>query len=296
MGISTSLPQEVQREIVHGMAGCERAEILKPGYAVEYDMVRPHQIDATCETKVIGGLYLAGQINGTSGYEEAAGQGLIAGVNAARRACGQSEVRFGRDQAYIGVMMDDLVTRIPREPYRMFTSRAEHRLRLRADNTDERLTPMGRELGLVGEEQWSRWSERAGQLEDAHQGLARIRVDGKLLAEIARRPETIASDLQVHLPGISIHVVDRAINDVRYESFIRRQDAEITRQRKAEKATIPTDLQPEMITGLRREAAEVLGRFRPRTLGQASRLAGVNPADISLLAVAIRKHRALQEG
>lgn len=293
-GISTSLPEEVQRGIVRGMAGCERAVILKPGYAVEYDMVRPHQVDATCETKLVGGLYLAGQINGTSGYEEAAGQGLVAGVNAARRASGQSEVRLGRDQAYIGVMMDDLVTRIPREPYRMFTSRAEHRLRLRADNADERLTPLGRDLGLVGEMQWTAWQERAGQLKGVHQILAMNRFEGKLLAEIARRPETTASDLAVNFPEVPKYVVDRAINDVRYESFIRRQDAEIARQRKSENATIPVDLQPDQITGLRTEAAEVLGRFRPRTIGQASRLAGVNPADISLLTVAIRKHRALQ--
>ena len=293
-GISTSLPLEIQEEVVRGMDGCSRADILKPGYAVEYDMVRPHQIDATCETKLIRGLYLAGQINGTSGYEEAAGQGLVAGVNAARRSMDGEEFRLERSQAYIGVMMDDLVTRIPREPYRMFTSRAEHRLRLRADNTDERLTPLGREFDLVGEEQWQGWVVRKTQLEGVHEHLRTIRLDGRLLSEIARRPETTAADLALHLPDVPLAIIDRAVNDLRYESFIRRQDAEITRQRKAERSTIPADLEPTAISGLRREAAEVLGRFRPRTLGQASRLAGVNPADISLLAVAIRRHRARQ--
>ncbi|MCH2162124.1 MAG: tRNA uridine-5-carboxymethylaminomethyl(34) synthesis enzyme MnmG, partial [Phycisphaerales bacterium] len=291
-GISTSLPEEVQREVVRGMPGCRNAEILRPGYAVEYDMVRPHQIDATCETKLVRGLYLAGQINGTSGYEEAGGQGLIAGLNAARQVQQQSSIRLGRDQAYIGVMMDDLVTRTPREPYRMFTSRAEHRLRLRADNADERLTPLGRELGLVDDQRWMGWEERAGMLQDIHKVMSSVRIDGKTLAEIARRPETEASDLMPHFSAQPMHLVDRAMNDVRYESFLKRQDAEIKRQRKAESATIPEDLDPLSISGLRKEAAEVLVRFQPRTMGQAGRLAGVNPADMSLLAVAIRRHRA----
>ena len=295
-GISTSLPEEVQREVVRGMPGCRNAEILRPGYAVEYDMVRPHQIDATCETKLVRGLYLAGQINGTSGYEEAGGQGLIAGLNAARQVQEQSSIRLGRDQAYIGVMMDDLVTRTPREPYRMFTSRAEHRLRLRADNADERLTPLGRELGLVDDPQWTGWEERAGRLQDIHQVMGSVRIEGKTLAEISRRPETESSDLMPHLSGQPVHLVDRAMNDVRYESFLKRQDAEIKRQRKAESATIPEELDPLSISGLRKEAAEVLVRFQPRTMGQAGRLAGVNPADMSLLAVAIRRHRAERNG
>ena len=291
-GISTSLPAEIQIDIVRGMPGCEHAEILKPGYAVEYDMVRPHQIDATCETKRVGGLYLAGQINGTSGYEEAAGQGLLAGLNAARRSLGESAIRLGREEAYIGVMMDDLVTRTPREPYRMFTSRAEHRLRLRADNADERLTARGRAFRIVGDDQWGRWTQREEELKGLHQDFAKIRVEGKLLKEIARRPETTAHDVLPHLKSTDIHLVDRVINDSRYESFIRRQDSEIKRQKSSEHSSIPIDLEPKAIAGLRSEACEVLERFRPRTMGQAGRLAGVNPADISLLAVAIRRHRA----
>jgi tRNA uridine 5-carboxymethylaminomethyl modification enzyme len=291
-GISTSLPEDVQRQLVAAMAGCERAEIIKPGYAVEYDMVWPHQIDATCETKLVSGLYLAGQINGTSGYEEAAGQGLLAGLNAARASLGKEEVRLGREQAYIGVMMDDLVTRTPREPYRMFTSRAEHRLRLRADTTDARLTPLGHQLGLVDQARWDRWLDRKAALETIHSTLASTRVGGKTLAEVARRPETTAADMAAHVPGLPVHLIDRAMNDLRYETFIKRQDAEIKRQERAEHASIPEDLDPGEISGLRSEAQAVLGRFRPRTMGQAGRLAGVNPADISLLAVAIKRHRA----
>ncbi|MHC4794561.1 MAG: FAD-dependent oxidoreductase, partial [Planctomycetota bacterium] len=294
-GISTSLPEAVQIEIVRGMAGCERAEMLKPGYAVEYDMVRPHQIDATGETKSVRRLFLAGQINGTSGYEEAAGQGLVAGLNAARATLGAEPVRLGREQAYIGVMMDDLVTRIPREPYRMFTSRAEHRLRLRYDNPDERLTPLGRELGLVDDDRWSRWQSRSGALDSIRAAFESTRVDGRTLEELARRPEATADGLAAHLPLDTADrrdLVDRVLNDCRYASFVDRADREIRRQRDAEHAAIPSELDFASIEGLRREAAEVLGTFRPRTLGQAGRLAGVNPADVTLLQVAMRRHRA----
>ncbi|MDA1026278.1 MAG: FAD-dependent oxidoreductase, partial [Planctomycetota bacterium] len=300
-GISTSLPEDVQIEIIRGMAGCERAEMLKPGYAVEYDMVRPHQIDATGETKSIAGLFLAGQINGTSGYEEAGGQGLIAGVNAARGVLGLDTVRLGREQAYIGVMMDDLVTRIPREPYRMFTSRAEHRLRLRYDTTDERLTPLGRELGLVDDERWRLWGERSEQLQTIRRAFETTRTDGRTLAELARRPETTASQIAAHLGPQAdgrdgpLHLVDRGMNDCRYESFVARADREIRRLKGAEHASIPSDLDFAGIQGLRREAAEVLATFQPRTLGQAGRLAGVNPADVSLLQVAMKRHRGRAE-
>ena len=298
-GISTSLPEEVQLEIIRGMEGCERAVMLKPGYAVEYDMVPPHQIDATCETKLVDGLYLAGQINGTSGYEEAGGQGLVAGVNAARRLVGEPAVRLGREEAYIGVMMDDLVTRTPREPYRMFTSRAEHRLRLRYDNADERLTPRGRELGLVDDERWSRWVERSDRLERMRTAFDEIRHDGRTLSELAKRQDVDAEVIGRHLPGPlggtdARGIVDRVLNDRRYEAFVKRADAEIRRQEAAEHAEIPTDLDPGSIEGLRSEAIEVLTRFRPRTLGQASRLAGVNPADVTLVRVAMRRHRAAE--
>jgi tRNA uridine 5-carboxymethylaminomethyl modification enzyme len=215
-GVSTSLPEDVQEQIVHTMPGCERAQILRYGYAVEYDMVWPHQIDSTGMVKSIAGLFLAGQINGTSGYEEAGGQGLVAGLNASLLAASAASrhhtlassrshpdepqlVRLRRDQAYIGVMMDDLVTRTPREPYRMFTSRAEHRLLLRSDNADERLTPRGRELGLVDDRRWRAFERRRTQLDEIRDRFDRVSVDGKTLREYARRPEVTLEQIASHL-------------------------------------------------------------------------------------------------
>ncbi|MBX3355518.1 MAG: tRNA uridine-5-carboxymethylaminomethyl(34) synthesis enzyme MnmG [Phycisphaeraceae bacterium] len=324
-GISTSLPEEIQLQIVRALPGCSRAEIVRYGYAVEYDMVWPHQIDATGETKLVRSLYLAGQINGTSGYEEAAAQGCVAGINAARRALGSDPVRFGRDEAYLGVLMDDLVTRTPREPYRMFTSRAEHRLRLRADTTDERLTPRGRDLGTVCDLRWRLFGERQCSLAALREAMRAARVDSAPLVDWIRRAEPSANEVLRHLsradagsergdrftacasldnasgPASPITVeqahaerlrlVERLIHDLRYEGYLRRQDAEIRRLHEAERMLIPEALEPSSIRGLRREAVEVLGRFRPRTMGQASRLAGVNPADMSLLAVAIERQR-----
>ncbi|MFO0873861.1 MAG: FAD-dependent oxidoreductase [Phycisphaerales bacterium] len=304
-GISTSLPRDVQEAIVRGMRGCGRAEILRHGYAVEYDMVWPHQIDATCETKRIAGLFLAGQINGTSGYEEAAGQGLVAGVNAARRALGDEPIRLGRDQAYIGVMMDDLVTKTPREPYRMFTSRAEHRLTLRADNAADRLTPLGRGLGLVDEVRWRSFERRRALGVRVRGAIAAVRaeVDGRPIAEHVRRPETTLADVlawlgEGFLDDAGGHGLDRAalaalveqaMTDVRYEPFVLRALAEVRRLADSERLRVPAALDPDRIAGLRAEARDVLRRFRPATLGQASRLAGINPADVSLIAVAIRR-------
>ncbi len=289
-GISTSLPEDVQDAIVRALPGCGRAAILRYGYAVEYDMVWPHQIDATGETKPVAGLFLAGQINGTSGYEEAGAQGLIAGLNAARVARGQATVRLGRDQAYLGVLMDDLVTRTPREPYRMFTSRAEHRLLLRADNADERLTPMGRELGLVDDRRWALHRARMAELESIREALRSNRREGRSLVEIARRPETTAAAMAEELGGrFAVGLVDRVITDLRYEGYVTRQQNEIRRQRDGERSAIPASLDPATIVGLRTEAVEVLRRFRPTTMGQASRLAGITPGDMTLLALAIRR-------
>ena len=285
-GISTSLPVDVQEKIVKMMSGCESAEILQMGYAVEYDIVRPHQINATCETKLVSGLFLAGQINGTSGYEEAAGQGLLAGLNAARKVQSDEPIMLGRDQAYIGVMMDDLVTTLPREPYRMFTSRAEHRLLLRADNSDERLTPLGRELGLVCDERWNVWEKRKQELYTIKE-----EIEKRKLGQLAKRSDTTIKELQSKLSEFDPRLVHRVVSDIRYEGYIVRQQAEIKRQAKTENRKIPTDLNPSEISGLRNEAIDVLNEFKPTTLGQASRLAGITPADITLISIAIQRLR-----
>jgi tRNA uridine 5-carboxymethylaminomethyl modification enzyme len=308
-GISTSLPDDVQAVLVRELPGCARAVIMKWGYAVEYDMVWPHQIDSTCMTKSVAGFFLAGQINGTSGYEEAGGQGLIAGLNAARLHLGADLIRLGREQAYIGVMLDDLVTKTPREPYRMFTSRAEHRLLLRADNTDVRLTPAGRELGLVDDVRWSVYETRSATLDLLRDAFQRTKIGGKSLADIARRPDSDVDAILPYLPdhlnraahGASNgnattgaparHLVQRIIVESKYDGYIVRQHAEIRRQRDAERKSIPVWLDYAHVTGLRAEAREVLGRFRPNTMGQAGRLAGVSPADLTLVTVALQRLR-----
>lgn len=296
-GISTSLPAEVQAQIVQGMPGCEAAKVLRWGYAVEYDMVWPHQIDATCETKRVRGLYLAGQINGTSGYEEAGAQGLVAGLNAARRARSEQPVRLTRSQAYIGVMMDDLVTRTPREPYRMFTSRAEHRLLLRSDNSDERLTLLGRELGLVDDARWNAWTAREQSISQLRSALQSTKVDATRLIDLARRPDTPVESVQQHLRtnghAVDLPLLDRVITDLRYAGYVERQRAEVKRQESSEHVTIPASFATATIHGLRREAQEALHKYQPATLGQAGRLAGISPADVTLIALAVKRARSV---
>jgi len=303
-GISTSLPGEVQEQIVRMMPGCAEAKILRFGYAVEYDMVWPHQIDATGMVKSIPGLFLAGQINGTSGYEEAGGQGLVAGLNAARLALSQHPdptlaashqdpfIRLGRDQAYLGVMMDDLVTRTPREPYRMFTSRAEHRLQLRADNADDRLTPLGRELGLVDDARWNAYEHRRTQLDRLRHHFDQLLIEGKTLRECSRRPETTIDEIAAPLPDtFDRALVERVMTEAKYDGYIKRQGAEIRRQAQSETQNIPEWIDDTTIEGMRAEAVQTLRKFKPRTMGQASRLAGLTPSDLTLLAVVIRRGR-----
>lgn len=313
-GISTSLPPEIQLQIVQQMPGCAGAVMLKPGYAVEYDMVWPHQIDATCMTKRLPGLFLAGQINGTSGYEEAAGQGLIAGVNAVRFAqhvvtrvaSGGGAEDFGggwrltRDEAYLGVMMDDLVTKTPREPYRMFTSRAEHRLLLRSDNADARLTPMGRALGTVDDARWEVFERKRERKAELNAWIDASSVDGKAmgkwvngagvgLAEVmAQLKETVSDTVKTVSDTVSWRRALRAVLAERqYAGYIDRSRREIERLAERENVSLPSDFNFRGVPGLRGEAVAVLDKFRPTTLGQAGRLAGVNPADLMVLSVAL---------
>jgi len=300
-GISTSLPADVQDQIVRSMPGCENAEIYRYGYAVEYDMVRPHQIAATGMTRLVDGLFLAGQINGTSGYEEAAAQGFVAGLNAALRALGRDAFTFGRDQAYIGVLMDDLVTKTPVEPYRMFTSRAEHRLILRADNSADRLTPLARELGLLnndlGELRWRRHAERAERLRAVNSRLDRTSVDGQQLSKLVRSPEFDAHRLMLAMAsdavsaGVPEEIWETVFAERRYAPYIDRARNDIKRGMEMERRRLPDEIDYQAMTPLRTEARQALTKFRPETFGQASRLEGMTPADVTLLAVLVQRHR-----
>jgi tRNA uridine 5-carboxymethylaminomethyl modification enzyme len=293
-GLATGFPEDVQDQIVYGIPGMEEARILRYGYAIEYDFVPPTQTQATLESKAIEGLYLAGQINGTSGYEEAAGQGILAGINAARALAGKSPIILRRDQAYIGVLVDDLVTKGTEEPYRMFTSLAEHRLLLRHDNADRRLSPVGREVGLVGDEAWRRLEEKERQIRKAGDALRRTSRGGRTLEELLRRPEVTWASLAAEAPALaalslSLEARRQVEIEAKYAGYLARQRAQVERARRMEGRPIPPDLDYTRVPHLRAEAREKLARVRPRSLGQAGRIAGIGPADLAVLMIYLHR-------
>ena len=312
-GISTSLPYDVQYEFIRSIVGFENAQIVRPGYAIEYDFFDPRDLKPTLETKYIDGLYFAGQINGTTGYEEAGGQGLLAGLNAARNSQGLAGWYPTRDQAYIGVLVDDLITMGTKEPYRMFTSRAEYRLLLREDNADLRLTEQARQMGLVDDRRWEAFCEKREAIELEKQRLNSTwlragtvpeelaqSVTGNILKkeanlmELLRRPEVSYHGL-MSLPGAGQAVQDPKVSEqleiqAKYHGYIERQQAEVEKQRRHETTALSIEMDYAAVTGLSNEVAQKLNQHKPANLGQASRISGVTPAALSLLLVYLKKH------
>lgn len=311
-GLSTSLPEDVQHEMIHSVAGLEKAEVMRSGYAIEYDVVVPHQLRPTLETMKIDGLYTAGQTNGTSGYEEAACQGLIAGINAALKIQGKEPFVLKRSDAYIGVLIDDLVTKGTNEPYRLLTSRAEYRLLLRHDNADLRLTEMGRSIGLVNEERFSEYETKKAMIESEMARLEKIRLkptkelqaylaeknsaalkDGILAADLLKRPELNYLDIAkfIETPEVEVprYVYEQVEIQVKYAGYIKKANDKVDKLKRMEAKKIPDNIDYTKVNSLATEAVQKLEKIRPETIAQASRISGVNPADISILMVYIEQ-------
>ncbi len=288
-GFSTSLPYEVQIQMVRTIVGCENAELMRPAYAIEYDFVFPTQLLPSLETKVCENLYLAGQINGTSGYEEAGAQGLIAGINAALRIQGKPPIILGRDEAYTGVLIDDLVTKGTIEPYRMFTSRAEYRLLLRQDNADLRLSEIGYQVGLLPYSRYKKVIEKREAIANEVVRLKKTRVGTETLEQILRRPEIKYSDLPLQNESLDEEIIKQVEIEIKYEGYIARIENEVERFRSLEGKQIPEGFDYSKVPSLRMEARQKLTKIRPATIGQASRISGVSPADISILLVWLKK-------
>ncbi|HGQ0759268.1 TPA: tRNA uridine-5-carboxymethylaminomethyl(34) synthesis enzyme MnmG [Streptococcus pneumoniae] len=318
-GLSTSLPEDVQRDLVHSIKGLENAEMMRTGYAIEYDMVLPHQLRATLETKKISGLFTAGQTNGTSGYEEAAGQGIIAGINAALKIQGKPELILKRSDGYIGVMIDDLVTKGTIEPYRLLTSRAEYRLILRHDNADMRLTEMGREIGLVDDERWARFEIKKNQFDNEMKRLDSIKLkpvketnakveemgfkpltDAVTAKEFLHRPEVSYQDVVAFIGPAAEDLDDKIIElietEIKYEGYISKAMDQVAKMKRMEEKRIPANIDWDDIDSIATEARQKFKLINPETIGQASRISGVNPADISILMVYLEgKNRSISK-